>query len=57
MITFIYYIAKLCQASALVLILINFISRYPQLMSPKVLFISIGLFTIGWIVEYSIRKI
>ena len=52
-----YYVAKMLQAAALSIILIDFLRNFPELMSRTVLIVCIALFTCGWIINrYFVRK-
>ena len=46
-----YYLAKLLQATALTIMLIDFLRRFPSLMSREILGLGIILFIIGWLIE------
>ena len=52
-----FYFAKILQAVGLTIILIEFLRSFPALMSRAVLVASIGLFTIGWVINrYMIKQ-
>jgi hypothetical protein len=42
-------IAKFVQAAGLAMILIGFIQRFPELMSPKLFLLGLGVFMTGWL--------
>ncbi len=46
-----YYVAKILQAAALSIILIDFLRNFPELMSRTVLVICVVMFTSGWIIN------
>jgi len=46
-----YYLGKILQATGLTIILIDFLRKFPQLMSRTVLCVGIGIFTFGWIIN------
>ena len=46
-----YWIAKFVQAVGLAMILIGFIQRFPQLMSPKIFLLGLGVFMAGWLIN------
>ena len=45
------FMAKLAQATGMILILINFFRKFPDLMSPKILGIGVLIFGIGWLMQ------
>lgn len=52
-----YYFAKILQAAALSIILIDFLRNFPELMSRTVLVVCITMFTTGWLLNrYFIRQ-
>jgi hypothetical protein len=51
-----YYLAKLLQATALTIILIDFLRYFPNVMSRQVLGICIGLFAAGWLIERILQR-
>lgn len=46
-----YYLAKLLQAAGLTIVLIDFIRRFPNLMSMQILGAGVAVFVLGWFVE------
>lgn len=51
-----YYFAKVLQAAALAIILIDFLRTFPELMSRTILVVCIAMFTSGWLINrYFIR--
>lgn len=52
-----YYLVKIIQATGLTIILIDFVRKFPQLMNPRIFLLGIFLFTLGWGVNHLlIRK-
>ena len=51
-----YYIAKSLEFLGLLIILIGFIWKVPELMNPYVFMYGLVLFIIGWIIEKYILK-
>ena len=51
-----YYLAKFIQASGLILIFIDFIRKFPNLMSPKILCAGILMCFAGWIMTRYLLK-
>ena len=51
-----YFVGKLAQAAGLTIILIDFIRKFPNLMSPKVLGVGVLLFIFGWIINKFLLK-
>ncbi len=45
------FIAKLAQATGMTLILIDFVRKFPDLMSPKILLVGALFFGIGWLMQ------
>ncbi len=45
------FMAKLAQATGLTLILIDFVRKFPDLMSPKMLGIGVLIFGTGWLMQ------
>ena len=46
-----YFVAKLIQATGLTVIMIDFLRKIPDLMSPKILGIGVLIFGIGWLMQ------
>ncbi|MCR4337804.1 MAG: hypothetical protein NUV91_08380 [Candidatus Omnitrophica bacterium] len=52
-----YHFSKFLQALGLIIIAIDFLRKFPNLMSPKVLVTGILLFICGWIIQkYLLRQ-
>ncbi|MDP2654192.1 MAG: hypothetical protein Q8Q08_09190 [Candidatus Omnitrophota bacterium] len=51
-----YVFAKILQAAGLVVILINFLTHFPNLMDMKVLAFGAAVFAAGWTIQrYGVR--
>ncbi len=46
-----YFMAKLTQATGMTVIMIDFVRKFPDLMSPKILGIGALLFGLGWAMQ------
>jgi len=52
-----YYLSKICQASALGIIAYGFVMHFPNLMGHNIFLLGIVLFVLGWTVErFFLRK-
>ncbi|MBP9853257.1 MAG: hypothetical protein KBD53_00140 [Candidatus Omnitrophica bacterium] len=51
-----YYAGKILQAMGLTIILIDYIRAFPNLMSRTILWVGIGLFTCGWLINRFLIK-
>lgn len=51
-----FYLAKIIQSCGLLLVLIDFIRKFPNLMSPRILVLGILIFFTGWIIERFLLK-
>lgn len=51
-----YYIGKLAQAAGLTILLIAFIKNFPDLMSYRTLFVGLGFFGFGWVINKYLLK-
>lgn len=45
------FLAKLVQATGMTVIMIDFVRKFPELMSPKILLLGIGIFGLGWLIQ------
>jgi hypothetical protein len=52
----VYYLTKALQAAGLTIVLIDFIAKFPRLMSHSSLLIGIALFTLGWMIQRFLWK-
>ena len=52
----IYWLAKLLQATGLVILLIRFMMKFPALMDYKSLTIGLLIFLSGWLIEAKLLK-
>jgi len=51
-----FYVTKILQACGLGIILINFLRKFPNLMSRKALIVGLLLFVCGWMAEKFLLK-
>lgn len=51
-----YYFAKVLQAAALSIILIDFLRSFPELMSRAILGVCIVMFIAGWVINRFVVK-
>lgn len=51
-----FYVAKILEALGLVVIGVNFLLAFPELMNMKALLAGIILFACGWLVERFLMK-
>lgn len=51
-----FFVAKALQACGMGIILIDFVRKFPNLMSHKVLMIGLLIFIAGWIAEKFLLK-
>ena len=45
------FMAKLAQATGMAIIMIDFLRKFPDLMSPKILGIGALIFGLGWLMQ------
>jgi len=51
-----FYLAKLLQAVGLIMVLLNFLQHFPELMNFRVLAIGTALFLAGWLIQRYLLK-
>ncbi len=52
-----YYFAKIAQASGLTIVLIGYLTAFPELMNRKLLTMGLIVFGFGWLMErYLLKK-
>ena len=51
-----YYLAKAAQAAGLGMMVIGFVTNFPNLMGHEVFAFSLVFFMVGWIVEAALLK-
>lgn len=51
----VWWVGKLLQALGLIVVAAGFLMRFPELMSPRVLFLGIGFFVSGYLIERACR--
>lgn len=45
------FMAKLAQATGMTVVMFDFVRKFPDLMSPKILGIGVLIFGIGWLMQ------
>ena len=45
------FMAKLAQATGMAVVMIDFVRKFPDLMSPKILLVGVLFFGIGWLMQ------
>ncbi len=51
-----YYLAKIAQATGLTIILVEYIRKFPNLMSPRIFGVGILVFVFGWVINQFLLK-